>query len=52
MHRVLIGYVPRAKNEILARLMDAGKRVFGKVEEKWNTGEWVNISIKVYMMDV
>lgn len=47
-----IGYVPRAKNEILARLMDAGKRIFGRVEEKWLVGEWINISIKVYLMDI
>lgn len=47
-----IGYVPRAKNEIIARLMDAGKRIFGRVEEKWLVGEWINISVKVYLMDV
>lgn len=47
-----IGYVPRARNEILARLMDAGKRVFGRVEEKGVVGEWINISIKVYLLDV
>lgn len=47
-----IGYVPKAKNEILAHLMDAGKRVFGRVEEKRLIGKWINISIKVYLMDV
>ena len=26
------GYVPRDKNEVLARLLDAGKLVFGKIE--------------------
>ena len=29
-----IGYIPKRKNEILARLMDAGKIVFGKIESK------------------
>jgi len=30
----IIGYIPQRKNEILARLMDAGKIVYGKVEKK------------------
>ncbi|MEI7809878.1 MAG: HIRAN domain-containing protein, partial [Verrucomicrobiota bacterium] len=29
-----LGYVPRAKNETLARLMDAGKLLFAKLESK------------------
>ncbi len=27
-----LGYVPRAKNEVLARLMDAGKLLFARLE--------------------
>ncbi|HSW35021.1 MAG TPA: HIRAN domain-containing protein [Candidatus Limnocylindrales bacterium] len=47
-----LGYIPRAKNEVLARLMDAGKLVFGKIEglEKFN--KWLKISIRVYMKDM
>lgn len=47
-----MGYIPRAKNEVLARLMDAGKLVFGKIEglEKFN--KWLKISIRVYMKDM
>lgn len=47
-----IGYVPRAKNEVLARLMDGGKLLFGRVEDKWMQGDWVNLSIKVFMRDL
>ena len=47
-----IGYVPKAKNEVLARLMDAGKLIFGRVEEKEKVDDWIKISIKVFMKDV
>ena len=47
-----IGYVPKAKNEILARLMDAGKLIFGRVEEKEKVDDWIKISLKVFMKDV
>ena len=47
-----IGYVPKTKNEVLARLMDAGKLIFGRVEEKEKVDDWIKISIKVFMKDV
>ena len=28
-----LGYVPRDKNEVIARLMDAGKFIFGRLSE-------------------
>ena len=31
-----LGYVPRNKNEILSRLMDAGKLLYGEVYSIWN----------------
>ena len=36
-----LGYVPREKNEVVARLMDAGKMVFGVLEEKEWRDEWL-----------
>ena len=39
----LLGYVPRVKNEALARLMDAGKLLFGKIESKQWQGDWLQI---------
>jgi hypothetical protein len=47
-----IGYVPRAKNEVIARLMDAGKLIFGKIENKEWKGNWLKIDVKVFMRDM
>ena len=49
-----LGYVPRAKNEILSRLMDGGKMLYGKVAAKSITsnGKWVAITIKIYLRDL
>ena len=47
-----IGYVPRHKNEILARLMDAGKLIFGKVIAKSWQGNWLKVNIKTFMRDL
>lgn len=44
------GYVPRKKNEVLARLMDAGKTVFAKVVEIDEEDEsWIKIRIEVFL---
>jgi hypothetical protein len=46
-----LGYVPRVNNEILANLLDAGKLVFGKLEQKAWLGDWLKVTIKVYLRD-
>lgn len=46
-----LGYVPRAKNEALARLMDAGKLLFAKVESKAWQGEWLKVEVHIYLRD-
>jgi len=46
---VKIGYVPKADNIIFARLMDAGKLLFGKIALKEIEGNWVRIDIKIYL---
>lgn len=46
-----LGYVPRAKNEALARLMDAGKLLFARVESKLWQGEWLKVEVQVFMRD-
>ncbi|WP_418816838.1 HIRAN domain-containing protein [Pseudoruminococcus massiliensis] len=48
---VKIGYVPRQDNVIFARLMDAGKLLFGKITSKEKKGSWVKIYIKVFLHD-
>lgn len=46
-----LGYVPRAKNEALARLMDAGKLLFAKLEAKTWQGDWLKAEIRIYLRD-
>lgn len=46
---VKIGYVPKQDNVIFARLMDAGKLLFGRISAKEKKGSWVKINMKVYL---
>ena len=46
---VKIGYVPKKDNVIFARLMDAGKLLFGRITSKEKKGSWVKIYIKVFL---
>lgn len=49
-----LGYVPRAQNEVISRLMDGGKILYGKVIEKdlSDHGPWVDITVGIYMKDL
>lgn len=46
-----LGYVPRAKNEALARLMDAGKLLFAKLESTTWQGDWLRVEARVFLRD-
>lgn len=46
---VKIGYVPKQDNVIFARLMDAGKLIFGTITSKEKKGSWIKIYIKVFL---
>lgn len=46
-----MGFVAADVNEIPARLMDAGKRVFGKVTDVKLLGSWYKIEMAVYLDD-
>ena len=46
-----LGYIPRQYNEIPARLMDAGKRLFVQMESLRKRGEWLEIRLSLYMED-
>lgn len=46
---VKLGYVPKQDNVIFARLMDAGKLLFGRISHKETKGRWVKIKIKVFL---
>lgn len=47
-----LGYVPRAKNEALARLMDAGKLLFARLEAKSWQGSWLRAETRIYLRDI
>lgn len=48
---VKIGYVPRRDNVVFARLMDAGKLLFGEIEGIEWVDDWVKIDIKIFLHD-
>lgn len=47
-----LGYLPRSCNEIPARLMDAGKRLFLRLESVEKRDAWLKIEVTLYMEDV
>lgn len=46
-----IGYVPEKDNVVFARLMDAGKQLFGRITDKEKRGNWLRIQIRIYLQD-
>lgn len=48
---IRIGYVPAYRNEVLARLMDGGKRLGAVVTGKELLGSWHKIHMEVYLDD-
>ena len=46
-----IGFIPRDKNEVIARLMDVGKAFFATMLTKEYEGNWLKIEVKVYLKD-
>jgi hypothetical protein len=47
-----IGYIPRDRNEIPARLMDAGKSLFSRLDSKEWHGDWLQISARIFLKDL
>ena len=46
-----VGYIPREKNEVPARLMDAGKQFRVTISSKEMEGNWLKLDIKVMLKD-
>lgn len=46
-----LGYVPEKDNIIFARLMDAGKKLIGKIIDIKPKGGFIQISIGIYLVD-
>ena len=47
-----LGYVPQDKNEVLSKLMDAGKLLFGRLNEKTWVDNWLKLDVQVYLRDL
>lgn len=47
-----LGYLPCAKNEVPARLMDAGKLLFARIETKEWVEKWLKVTVRVFMKDM
>jgi hypothetical protein len=48
---IKIGYLPKAKNETIARLLDAGKQFYAVLTAKEWEGNWLRLDIKTYLKD-
>ncbi|MBQ6962103.1 MAG: HIRAN domain-containing protein [Paludibacteraceae bacterium] len=48
---IRIGWVPRELNEVISRLMDAGKEFFCRIDSVKNINSWVKINAKIYMVE-
>ncbi len=46
-----VGYIPKDKNEVLARLMDEGKQFYANINAKEKEGNWLKLEIKVMLID-
>ena len=46
-----LGYVPRSENPVLARLMDGGKLLFGRVVTVAEDPAWPEIGVDVWMRE-
>lgn len=47
----ILGYVPRAKNEVLARLLEAGKHLSAKLVAKDTLDGWTRLNIEIFLHD-
>ena len=48
---VKLGYIPMKNNKVFARLMDAGKLLYGVVRRKEMEGKYHRIVVKIFMKD-
>ena len=48
---VRIGWVPQDLNEVISRLMDAGKAFFCRITSTKRKNNWLKIDAKIYMVE-
>jgi hypothetical protein len=46
-----VGWVSMEHNEVISRLMDAGKAFFCRIEKVFRKGKWLKIDVKIYMVE-
>lgn len=46
-----LGYTPKSKNEVLARLLDAGKNLSAKLIRKEFIDSWLKLEIEIFLVD-
>jgi len=46
-----LGYVPKIKNEVISNLMDAGKTIFGVIDKKEWSGDYLRLEISVCLKE-
>ena len=51
LNNIRLGWVPMEHNEVISRLMDAGKAFFCRVEHTTKKGNWVKIKAKIFMVE-
>ncbi len=44
-----IGLLPFGENEIVARLLDSGERVYGRVKRLEQRPSWVNLEMRIFL---
>lgn len=46
-----LGYIPKTKNEVLAKLLDAGKNLSAKLSAKQWNDSWLKLDIEIFLND-
>jgi hypothetical protein len=46
-----VGWVPMEHNEVISRLMDAGKAFFCRIKSSKRKGNWLQIKAKIYLVE-
>ncbi|MGI8654392.1 MAG: HIRAN domain-containing protein [Pyrinomonadaceae bacterium] len=47
-----LGYIPRANNEPIARLLDAGKLIYARLIAKTWKDDWLRIDVEIIMREL
>lgn len=48
---IRIGWVPMEHNEVISRLMDAGKAFFCRIDALKRKGNWLKITAKIFIVE-